>query len=343
MIKPRLLLVSTALAAAFSVAPAKALEGVVASIKPVHSLVSAVMEGVAVPQLLVGGAGSPHTYSMRPSEAGMLEQAKVVFWIGPGLEVFLDKSMDSLARDARVVALSETPGLTLLDMREGGAFEAHGHNDEDDHDHAEGDDHHHAESDGHEHAEDDGGHEAHAGQHEHDDHGGKDMHLWLDPENARLMARQIAATLSEADPGNAAAYAANVEELGARLDALVAEMKELASGVSGKPFIVFHDAYHYFENRFGLEAAGTITVSPEVMPGAQRLQDIREKIAELGAACVFAEPQFEPKLISVVTEETDARSGVLDPLGADIDDGPELYFTLIRKMGRSLTDCLSGS
>lgn len=321
--KPRLLLFGMSFATCFSTVHAFALEGVVASIKPVHSLVSAVMEGVSEPQLLVSGAGSPHTYSMRPSEAQMLEQAKVVFWIGSGLETFLAKPLNTLAGEARVVTLADTPGLTLLDTREGGTFAEHSHD--------------HAEAHAHDHEED----HDHDESHEHHAHGNKDMHIWLDPENARAMVRQIAATLSDADPENAAAYEENADAVEGRLDALTREVAEALAGVTDRPFVVFHDAYHYFEDRFDLSAAGSITVSPEVLPGAQRLQEIRNKIEELNAACVFSEPQFEPKLVDVVVEGTNARAGVLDPLGADLADGPDLYFTLISNAARSLADCLA--
>ncbi|EKF20033.1 zinc ABC transporter substrate-binding protein ZnuA [Nitratireductor pacificus] len=305
-------------------AAAGAAEGVVTSIKPVHSLVAAVMEGVGEPELILQGSGSPHTYSMRPSQARMLAGANVVFWVGPGMEVFLAKPLETLAGEARLVTLGETDGLDLLEMREGGAFEAHSHGDEDDH---AGEAHGHEEAAHHDH---DHGH----------DHG-PDMHLWLDPQNARLMVGPIVEALSEADPENAATYAANAARLGEKLDALQEEVTAELAPVKERPFIVFHDAYQYFERRFGLAAAGSITVSPEVIPGAQRVDEIRTKVKSLDAACVFAEPQFEPRLISVVTEGTDARSGVLDPLGADLADGPELYFDLIRNMATSLKDCLS--
>ncbi|WEX12033.1 zinc ABC transporter substrate-binding protein ZnuA [Chelativorans sp. AA-79] len=311
---------------AFSATQTFAMEGVVTSIKPVHSLVAAIIDGTGEPQLLVKGAASPHTYTMRPSEAGMLEDAKVIFWVGEGIETFLEKPLDSLAGGAKVVTLSETPGITLLDMREGGAFEPHSHGDEE-HDHE-------GEEAGHDHGEE------HADHH----HGhGKDMHVWLDPENARLMAREITSTLVEADPQNAATYEKNAAALDERLGKLISDTEKTVEPVRGKPFIVFHDAYHYFENRFGVEAAGSITVSPEQMPSAQRLQEIRDKVTELNAACVFAEPQFEPKFVNIVTEGTDARTGMLDPEGANIDQGPDLYFTLVGNLAKSLADCLSGA
>ncbi|WP_367716350.1 zinc ABC transporter substrate-binding protein ZnuA [Nitratireductor sp. GISD-1A_MAKvit] len=315
---------------------------VVASIKPVHSLVAGVMEGVGEPQLILEGAGSPHTYSMRPSQARMLAGADVVFWVGPNMEVFLTKPLETLAGEARLVTLSKAEGITLLEMREGGAFEAHSHGDEadhedheahgdhaDEHDHAEGHDHEGHDHEGHDHE----GHDRH-------DHG-PDAHIWLDPDNAKSIVDAIAGTLSEADAENASIYAANAEKLNERIDALKAEIAADMEAVKDRPFIVFHDGYQYFEKRFGLSAAGSITVSPEVIPGAQRIDEIHTKVGELDAACVFAEPQFEPRLVEVVTEGTSAKSGVLDPLGAEITDGPELYFDLMRGMAASFRECLT--
>lgn len=300
---------------------------VVVSIKPIHSLVAAVMQGIGEPSLIVEGAASPHTYSLKPSNARALENADVVFWVGPGLEAFLEKPLDALAGEAKVVELEDAPGLVRLPFREGGAFEAHDDGDE----HAEGEDH--------------AGHDEHAaGEHageDHDhEHGGFDMHLWLDPMNAKAMAAQIEATLVAADPANAARYKANGIALAAEIDALDKEIASTVVPVLDKPFVVFHDAYQYFEKRYDIRIAGSITVSPETMPGAERIAEIHAKVKDLKAACVFAEPQFEPKLISVVTEGTDAKSGVLDPEGGALDAGPALYPALMRNLAKSLADCL---
>jgi zinc transport system substrate-binding protein len=401
----RIVLASTALALTGTGA-AHALD-VVASIKPVHSLVAGVMEGVGEPGLLVRGAGSPHTYSMRPSEAAMLERADLVFWVAPDLEMFLARPLETLADGAKVVELGEAHGLVRLEFREGGPFEAHTHDhddhaahdhghDHDDHGHAHDDHGHddhahddghghddhahddHAHDDGHDHddhahdhghddhghahddhghdhdhdhAHDDHGHEDHAHDghgHDHDDHahdhhhhGAYDTHFWLDPENARVFVGEIEAALAAADPDNAETYAQNAEALRARLDELVAETETAVADIRDRGFIVFHDAYQYYENRFGVTATGSITVSPEVMPGAARIDEIRTRVRDLDVTCVFAEPQFEPRLVQVVTEGTDARPGVLDPLGADLEDGPELYFELVRNLTTSLTECLS--
>lgn len=336
-----LLLASTLIAS--SATSASADVNVVASIKPVHSLVAAVMEGVGEPGLIIEGAGSPHTYALRPSQARMLEQADVVFWIGHELEAFLEKPLETIGANASSVELIDAHGLVTLGFREGGAFDKHDHGDDaghDDHAHetaAEAEGHHAHEAEaGHDHAHEETG----VADHDHD-HGAFDAHVWLDPVNARAMVHEIEEALVEADPANGAKYKANAEAVTARIETLMAEVSAELEPVKDRSFIVFHDGYQYFENRFGITASGSITVSPEVMPGAERITEIRERVEELGAACVFAEPQFEPKLVSTVIEGTGARAGTIDPLGAGLDDGPELYFQLIGNMATSISTCLS--
>ena len=289
---------------------------VVASIKPVHSLVAGVMEGVGEPVLLVKGAGSEHSYSLRPSEARALERAAVVFWVGETLETFLIKPLRTLSDDAQVVELAEVPGLTLHPTREGGTWEAREHEEEP------------AGADaGHE----EGGHEA---------HGETDMHVWLDPRNAEVLVDAIAGTLGAADPANAARYAANAARLRGRLEELDRALAERLAAVADRPYVVFHDAYQYFERRYGTNALGAITINPTQRPGAQRLQEIHARLAQLDAACVFAEPQFEPALVETVVEGTDARQGVLDPLGAAFEAGPGQYFRLMEGLADALLECL---
>ncbi|KAA1178785.1 zinc ABC transporter substrate-binding protein ZnuA [Rhizobium tropici] len=290
---------------------------VVVSIKPIHSLVAAIMQGVGTPDLIVDGAASPHTYALKPSNARSLQQAKVVFWVGPGMEAFLEKPLASLGANATVVELDDAPGITKLKFREGGAFEPH--------------------DDGDEH--DAGGNHAH--DHGDHDHGEFDTHLWLDPHNAKAMVAEITTSLVAADPANALTYEANQKALNDKLDALDAEIASTLAPVKEKPFIVFHDAYQYFEHRYGVRVSGSITVSPETIPGAQRVAEIHSKVADLGATCVFAEPQFEPKLVNVVLEGTQAKSGVLDPEAATLPQGPDLYFDLMRGIASSLKACLS--
>ena len=323
------LLLSTSIL--FGATAASAAPDVVVSIKPIHSLVAAVLEGVGEPTLIVEGAASPHTFTMKPSNARAVQEADLVFWMGPNMEAFLEKPLEALASDATVIELDEAEGLTKLPFREGGAFEAHDHGEHEEAGHGEDHDHDHD-------------HEEHSGEtdeHSHD-HGEFDTHLWLDPSNAKAMAVAIEKALSAADPENAKAYGANLEALSQKIDALDREIAGTVAPVKDKPFVVFHDAYQYFEDHYGVRVVGSITVSPEIMPGAERVREIQDRIKTLGAACVFAEPQFEPKLIQVVTEGTDARSGTLDPEGATLAAGPELYFELMRSIATSLNECLSG-
>jgi zinc transport system substrate-binding protein len=324
---------------------------VVASIKPVHSLVASVMQGIGEPVLLVKGTGSEHSYSLRPSEARALEQAEVVFWVGETMETFLLKPLRALAGNAKVVELWRVPGLTLLATREGGMWEAHEHGDEhagtdtgqSEGEHAEehekGDYAEHHES---EHAQE---HEGENAEAEHDAgaghaHGETDMHIWLDPGNAKVLAAAIARALADADPSNGATYQANAERLRQRLDKLDRTLRDRLAAVTDRPYVVFHDAYQYFEHRYGVRAVGAITINPTVRPSAQRLGEIHERLERLDAACVFAEPQFEPTLVDTVIEGTSAKKGVLDPLGAALDAGPAQYFELLNSLGDSLIDCL---
>lgn len=326
------------------VVPAKAEElRVVTSIKPVHSLVASVMAGVGVPHLLVKGGASAHTYSMKPSDAEALQDAELIFWVGHDMETFLRGPLKTLAADADVITLAEAPDLITHAFREGGAFEAHDHEHEEEHEEA------HEHEDEHEHEEEhddadhaDEHHDEHDDDEHHDDeHNEIDMHLWLDPVNAKAMLRQIEQALTTADPANAAQYAQNASKTATALDGLIAEVEVTLAPVNTEPFIVFHDAYQYFEGRFHITAVGSITVSPDVIPGVRRLTEIRQTIKQLDAVCVFSEPQFEPKHVALAIEGTNAKSGVLDPLGADLKAGPELYFTLIRNMAKALRECLS--
>ncbi|MCY4376525.1 MAG: zinc ABC transporter substrate-binding protein [Spirochaetaceae bacterium] len=288
---------------------------VVASIKPVHSLVSAVMDGVGEPHLIIRGASSPHTFSMRPSDAQALENADVIFLIDERKETALAGPIANLGDDAQVVRLSGVPGITLWSLREGGAFEMHTHGHSEDGQEEEG----------------------------HDEDGEFDMHIWLDPVNAAVMAEAITDALSEADPANAATYHDNEHDLIQELEDLVDELDAELAPIRDKPFIVLHDAYRYFEDRFGLAAAGSITVNPERAPGVQRVTEIRDRVRELEGVCVFAEPQFDRRIVDVVVEGTQAGAGTIDPLGADIDDGPDLYFELMRNLAASFKECLGAT
>ncbi len=310
------------LAAAFGLAatPLAAAPRVVADVAPVHSIVTRVMDGAGTPELLMPPGASPHGYALRPSEAARLDGAEIVFWIGPDLTPWLEGPLDALAAGARHVELARAAGVTVLPMREGGPFEAHDHADDAGHDHDEHD---------------------HAGDHGHAE-GAADGHLWLDPANAAAIAAAVAAELAALDPGNAALYAANAAAFSTELTALEAEIKATLDPLRGRPFVVFHDAYQYFEAAFDLPAAGSISLGEADAPSAARVAEIRDRIAAEGVACVFAEPQFEPRLVATVIEGSQARSGTLDPVGAGLDPGPGLYPALLTGLARGFADCLGG-
>ena len=297
---------------------------VVASINPVHSLVSAVMEGVGAPDLIMTGAGSPHSYALRPSQARALQNADVIFWVGPELEQFLEKSIATVGQNARSMPLIDVDGMIVHPFRER-------------HDDAEHKEHAEDKEDGHKKHK----HEGHAHEGHGHDAGAMDPHIWLDPENAQTMVRSIVDALSKADPKAAAQYRANAERTLDQLNQLSTDIAAQLEVIKDKKYIVFHDAYQYFEKRFGMTSVGSITVNPDSMPGAEHLTHIKQKVANLGATCVFSEPQFQPKLVSLVIEGTAAKSSVLDPLGASLKPGPSQYFKLMQDMAASMRDCLS--
>jgi zinc transport system substrate-binding protein len=293
---------------------------IVASIKPVHSLVAGVMQGVGEPLLLVSGGASPHDYSLKPSEARAIDQAQVVFWIGPDLESFLIRPLDNVKDKIRVVALLDAPGMTVLPLREGGAWEPHGHDER-----------------GHETPEDGDDHE-----HDHVHQADHDPHVWLDPVNAIAMVRRIMTVLGEVDVAHRADYQRNGAALIERLDRLNQRLATELAPVRQQPYLVFHDAYQYFEQRYDLDAIGSVTMSAERRPGAKRVADIQARIRDLQVRCVFSEPQFQPALVETIIAGSAARRGVLDPLGAELPPGPDAYFQLLQGLATSLHACLSG-
>lgn len=242
--------------------------------------------------------------------------------------------MATLGKKALVVELSDSPGLLKLAQREGGSFEAHGDGDHSTHQEHEK---HHDEHEKHGEADDHGTDDHEDGHH----HGNVDLHYWRDPENAKVFVREIVTALIKIDAGNAETYKANAAQTLASLDVLTQQVNTSLEPVRERPFVVFHDAYHYFENRFGLKAAGAITVNPDTLPGAERVAEIQKTVRDLKAACVFSEPQFEPRIVSVVLENSDAKAAVLDPLGASLDNGPELYFDLMTQMAAAFQTCLA--
>ena len=290
---------------------------VVVTSKPIHALVAEVMKGVGTPALLVEGTASPHTYAMRPSDAQKINRADVFFRVSEALEPFTAKVVRALPRTVMVSTLAEAPDVKLLQRRAGGPFEMQR-----------------------------SGHAARHTAHAHDHKPGVatsayDAHIWLDPENAKAMAQAIAATLSERAPADAARFKANADALAPRLDRLSASLTQELAPISNRPFVVLHDAYQYFERRFGLAAIGSILVDPDEQTSAKRITDLRRKVVELGAVCVFAEPNHQPRIVASVAEGNGVRTAVLDPEGTLLEPGPDLYFKLLEQMASAMKGCLS--
>jgi len=320
---------------------------VAVDIAPVHSLVARVMEGIGTPDLIVAPGATPHEYSLRPSEAAALQEADLVFWIGPGLTPWLADAISTVATGAAVTELLEADGVTRLPIREGALFEAHVHDHgEEEHAHDEhgnhgdeGHDDHGHDDHGHD-DHDDEGHGDHEDAHAGHDHGAHDPHAWLSPDNAAVWLNAIAAQLSQADPGNAGAYFANATAARAELDSLSNDIDAMLDPVRDGRFIVFHDAYQYFESAFDLPASGAISLSDATDPSPARIAEIRARVDEQGVTCVLAEPQFDPGIVTAVMEGSEASTGVLDPMGSDLAPGPELYPAMMRGLASTLADCL---
>ena len=280
------------------------------------------MGDLGTPKLIVPPGTSPHGYAMRPSEARALQNADVTFWMGPDLTPWLGRAIKSLTGNAINVALSNSEDLVRHPFRTGATFDSHDHHDHADH----GDEHKEAHKDDH----------ADHG----DEHEGLDPHLWLDPENARILLDVISSTLAGLDPTHADTYRANAAQAKKAIAALTHELDVALQPIRGRPFIVFHDAYQYFEHRFNVDASGSVALGDASSPGPARIAVIRQKVQTLGAHCVFSEPQFRSKIITTVIEGTTARSATLDPLGATLKPGPELYSQLLRNLGENLLTCL---
>ena len=287
------------------------------------------------PELIVDGYASPHGFSMKPSHAKMLQNADLIFWVGEDLEGFLEKPLKSIAKKAEKIELIEIKGLNVLKFRERNIFDEHDHDDHDDHgkkedDHDDHDHDEHAKKEEHDDHDDHDGHEGHK-------HGEYDPHIWLDPMNAKVILNEMVEHLIENDPTNEAKYKSNLDKALKDIDTLTIEvMSDLSNSVSS---IVFHDAYQYFEKRFNVNILGAFTVNTDVMPGAEQLAEIREIIEHDKVACIFSEPQFNRDIINAVAKDMKIKTGVLDPLGATLDSGKDLYFKLIRNMSASFKGC----
>ena len=309
---------------------------VVASIKPIHSLASYVMDGVGKPDLIVDGYNSPHGFSLKPSHAKMIENADLIIWVGEDLEAFLEKPLNTISKKAVNIEIMDLSGIKKLKFREKNIFEGHddhghGHKEKKHDDHGHGhkekkhDDHGHKKA-----KHDDHGHEGHA-------HGEHDPHVWLDPMNAKVIVKEIEKQLVKLDPDNSSKYKANSKKAQSELDNLTKNIKRDLKG--NLRFVVFHDAYQYFENRFGIKVLGALTVNPDVLPGAEQLSEIREVIEHEKVNCLFSEPQFNPAIIKSIAKDTKIKTGVLDPLGATLNKGKGMYSELLQSMYASFKGC----
>ena len=286
---------------------------VVASIKPIHSLVASVMDGVGKPSLLVDGNASPHTFQLKPSHAKLLQNADIIFWVDENLENFLEKPLSSIAKKSKKISVMEISGIQKLQFREKNIFVEK-----------------HDDDKGHKEHDDDKGHKEHA-------HGEFDIHIWLDPENAKIMSMEIAKELSKIDPKNKLIYESNAKKISFKINKMMKEIKKEIN--KDAAFVVFHDAYQYFEKRFDIDVVGALTVNPEILPGAKQLTEIRHEIKHEKVKCLFSEPQFNPSIAKAIAKDTGVKIAVLDPLGAKLDASKDLYFQLIKNIALSFKNC----
>ena len=315
-----LLLSTTAAAFAMGLSAASAeVPRVVTDIPVVHSLTASVMGDLGTPALILDRGADPHSFQMRPTQARALAEAEVVFWVGPEMTPWLARALAGTGTRGTVVSLLGAEGVTLRDY-------AHGHS------HAH-DDHGHAHDDhGHDHAHDDHGHA----------HDGTDPHAWLYPANARAWLAAIAAELSARDPANAGTYAANAAAAAEAVTLLEAEVRDILAPVGDTPIVVFHDAYGYFDAAFGVNVVGTITLGDAAAPGAARLSELRDMLADGAVACIFPEVNHSPRHAEMLVEGTGTRlGGLLDPAGVALEPGPDLYATLLRDLATTIAACVT--
>ncbi|OQW93905.1 MAG: hypothetical protein BWK79_08695 [Beggiatoa sp. IS2] len=294
---------------------------VLVTLKPVHALVSGVMAGVGQPHLLLTGQESPHTYTLRPSQMGLLEKVDLLIWLGPTVEKFLEKPLTVLSDSVTILNLLQSSDLTLLKVRTGGTWEQHDHeNTKTAHDSTE---------------------LSKDKSHLHPEVGQIDGHIWLSPDNAQVIVQIVAKTLSQMDSAHATIYTANANRLIERLKQLAQNLRKQLIPIKDQPYLVFHDGYQYFEKYYGLNAVGAIAISPELPLSPKRLSEIRQRIQQLKVVCVFTEPQFSPPVLATVVEGMAIQQGTLDPLGATLPPGTESYFTLLQTLATHLTECLT--
>ena len=290
---------------------------VVTTIQPLHSLISNVMGNKGKLDLILEGTASPHSFTLKPSHAKMLENADAIFWIDKDLESFLEKPLKSIPKKAKVIHLMDISGLEIHKFREKNIYG--GHDDHDKHGHKE-DKHDDHDKHGHAHA-----------------HGEFDVHIWLDPNNAKVIVKEVANQLATLDSKNSDFYKENSKKTINKLDNLINKIDKSINKKAS--FVTFHDAYQYFEKRFGVEALGALTINTDIQPGAKQIEEIQHLVEDKNIKCIFSEPQFNPKLINMIAKSSGAKTGILDPLGSSYKPGNDLYFNLINDLYENLNKC----
>ena len=322
-------------------------KGVVTTIQPINSLVSAVIGNTGKTISLIPTEVSPHEYKLKPSDTKKLQNANIIFFVSDHLETSVTKVFENLPKNIKTINLMEDTGIKHLAIRDNEAWERHdhhdGHEDHNNHDHdkhaKKHDDHEHNK---HEKKHDDHDHDKHAKKHDdHDDHEKEDdVHIWLSPDNAVKIIKKINKELSLFFPENAKTYNQNANQMIKKINQLKVELKKELLGIKDKPYIVFHDAYQYFETSFNLNAVGSVALEGDIASSPKQISFIKDKIVKLKASCVFQEPQFDSKLVKIVVEGTNAQIGTLDPFGVNIKSGENFYLQLLKNMAKSLKDCL---
>jgi len=298
--------------------------GVVSTIQPINSLVNAVIGNTGKTILLIPTEASPHDYKLKPSDTKILQNANIIFFVSEHLEASVTKIFENLPKNIKTINLMEDTGIQHLAIRDNEAWERHDHH------------HGHSDHDGHD------DHNKHAKKHDdHDDHEKEDdVHIWLSPDNAVKIIKKINKELSLFFPENAKTYSQNANQMIKRINQIKDELKNELSAIKDKPYVVFHDAYQYFETSFDLNAVGSVALEGDIASSPKQISFIKDKIVKLKASCVFQEPQFDSKLVKIVVEGTNAKIGTLDPLGVNIKSGENFYLQLLKNMAKSLKDCL---
>ena len=340
-------LLSTIMLFAFSSINAFATEttGVISTIQPINSLVSAVIGNTGKTISIIPAEQSPHDFKLRPSDVKVLQNGNIIFYVSNHLESSVTKVFKNLPKNIKLINLMEESGINHLAIRDNAAWERHDHHgdDHDDHDkhgkkHDDHDDH---DKHGKKHDDHDD-HDKHGKKHDdHDDHEKEDdVHIWLSPDNAIKIVQKVNKVLSLYFPENSKIYNENTTKFIDKIRNLKMELIKELSPIKNKPYIVFHDAYQYFEKTFELNAVGSVALEGDIASSPKQISIIKDKIVKSKASCVFQEPQFDSKLVKIVVEGTDAKIGTLDPLGVNISENKDFYLQLLTNMTKSLKECL---